>query len=134
MTRTLPGCLLIGLTMLACVAPAAERSRKPQASFSENRIHFARGAHGATLRGRVSRDKALLYTIGARAGQSMTVRLEGDAKTRFDLSGRKDRNGQAMASGETEWTGTLPRDGDYRIFVFTEDPVVAPFRLSVTVK
>jgi hypothetical protein len=32
----------------------------------------------------------------------MTVKLDSDAKTSFDLSGPKDSNGQAMASSETE--------------------------------
>ena len=53
----------------------------------------------------------------------MTVKLDGDAKTSFDLSGPKDSSGQAIASGETEWAGKLPDDGDYKIFVFTEDRV-----------
>lgn len=76
----------------------------------------------------------MLYIVGARAGQSMTVTLDGDAKTRFDLSGPKDTSGQAMASGETEWSGRLPDDGDYKIFVFTEEHAAPPFTLTVSVK
>ena len=105
-------------------------------TFSEQRIRFARGAHGATLRGRVTEDRTLLYTLNARAGQSMTVALECDSlKTRFDLSGPKDKSGQALASGEQEWTGTLADDGDYKmIFVFTDAREVnVPFTLRVTV-
>jgi hypothetical protein len=64
----------------------------------------------------------------------MTVRLEGDTKTRFDLSGPKDSSGQSVASGETEWFGKLPDDGDYKIFVFTEDRVNAPFKFTVTIE
>ena len=76
----------------------------------------------------------MLYIVGAKAGQSMTVKLDGDAKTSFDLSGPKDSSGQAMASGETEWAGTLPEDGDYKVFVLTEDRVKAPFTLQITVQ
>ena len=39
-----------------------------------------------------------------------------------------------MASGETEWAGTLPEDGDYKIFVLTEDRVKAPFILKISVR
>ena len=39
-----------------------------------------------------------------------------------------------MASSETEWTGKLPDDGDYKIFVFTQDRVKAPFTLKIAVK
>jgi hypothetical protein len=64
----------------------------------------------------------------------MTVRLDGDAKTAFDLSGPKDSSGQAMASSETEWAGTLPDDGDYKILVFTTSRVNAPFTLEIAVE
>ncbi len=124
----------IGFTVLASLAPGAIRAGGSQGSFSEQRIRFPRGANSATLRGRVSRSKAMLYTVGAKAGQSMTVALDGDAKTRFDLSGPKDKSGQTMASGETEWSGRLPDNGDYKIFVFTEDRVNAPFTLKVTIE
>jgi hypothetical protein len=76
----------------------------------------------------------MLYVVGAKAGQTMTVTLDGDAKTSFDLSGPKDSSGQAMASSETEWTGKLPDNGDYKIFVFTQDRVKAPFTLKIAVK
>ena len=63
----------------------------------------------------------------------MTIYLS-PSKTSFDLSGPKDSSGQAMASGETEWAGKLPDDGDYKIFVLTEDRVKAPFTLEITVE
>jgi len=123
-----------GVIVLAELVPALVCAGTPQRSFSEQRIHFARGSHRATLRGRVSQQEAILYKVGAKRGQSMTVRLAGDAKTRFDLSGPRDSSGQAMASGETGWSGTLPDDGDYKIFVFTEDRVSAPFTLTVAIE
>jgi hypothetical protein len=126
--------MFIGLTVLACLAPVAVAAGEARGTFSEQRVHFARGAHGSTLRGQVSRDEAILYIVGAKAGQSMTVKLDSDAKTSFDLSGPKDSSGQAMASSETEWAGKLPDDGDYKIFVFTEDRVNAPFTLKITVE
>jgi hypothetical protein len=122
----------IGLSVLASLAPVAVSAGEARGTFSEQRVHFARGAHGATLRGQVSRDEALLYIVGAKAGQSMTVKLDSDAKTSFDPS--KDSSGQAMASGETEWAGKLPADGDYKIFVFTEDRVESPFTLEITIE
>ena len=124
----------IGLSLLISLAPVAVGAGDAKGTFAEQRVRFARGAHGATLRGQVSRDEAMLYIVGAKAGQSMTVKLDGDAKTSFDLSGPKDSSGQAMASGETEWAGKLPDDGDYKIFVLTEDRVKAPFTLEITVE
>lgn len=132
--RKVFACTFAGLIVLASLVPAAVRAGAPQGGLSEQRVRFARGAHSATLRGRVSRHRAMLYKVGAKRGQSMTVVLDGDAKTRFDLSGPKDSSGQAMASGETEWSRALPDDGDYKIFVFTEDRVNAPFTLRVKVE
>lgn len=126
--------LLFNLILVALLVPNVTRAGAPQGSFTEERIRFAKGAHSASLRGQVSRSKAILYKVGAKRGQSMTLKLEGDAKTRFDLSGPKDSSGQSMASGETEWSGTLPDDGDYKILVFTEDRTNAPFTLTVSIE
>ena len=133
MTR-MAKCTLIALAALASWCPVAGSAGETQGTFSQERVHFARGAHGATLRGQVSQDEAMLYVVGAKAGQTMTVTLDGDAKTSFDLSGPKDSSGQAMASSETEWTGKLLDNGDYKIFVFTQDRVKAPFTLKIAVK
>jgi hypothetical protein len=133
MTRMLR-CTSMGLTVLASLAAVTVGAGETRGTFSEQRVYFARGAHGATLRGQVSRDQAILYIVGAKAGQSMTVKLDGDAKTSFDLAGPKDSSGQVMASSETEWAGKLPDNGDYKIFVFTEDRVNAPFTLKITVE
>jgi len=125
---------LIALTVVVFMLVEMTLAAAPQRRFSQQRIRFARGTHSETVRGKVSRDAAMLYIVGAKAGQSMTVTLDGDAKTRFDLSGHKDTSGQAISSGETEWSGTLPDDGDYKIFVFTEGNATAPFTLTVGIK
>jgi hypothetical protein len=131
--KTLCAFAQVSLVILALILSAGNAGSS-QGSFSEQRIRFARGTNTASLKGRVSRSRAILYKIGAKGGQSMSVSLEGDAKTRFDLSGPKDSSGQAMASGETDWSGTLPADGDYKIFVFTEDRANAPFTITVTIQ
>ena len=125
--------LAAGLCVFASLTMAVAGTAEAQGTFSEERIRFARGAHGATVTGKVSRSAALVYRVGAKAGQKMAVMLDGDAKTAFDLSGPKDTSGQAMASSATEWEGALPDDGDYKILVFTEDRVKAPFTLKITI-
>jgi hypothetical protein len=132
--RKVFACAIVSLIVLKLLIPDVVLAGRSQGSFAERRIRFARGAHTATVRGQVSRSRAILYKVGAKSGQAMTVTLEGDAKTRFDLSGPKDSSGQAIVSGETEWSGTLPDDGDYKIFVFTEDRVNAPFTVTITIK
>lgn len=134
MTRIALERLLITLAMLVWLLSGTPGSTNSQRRFSEQRIRFPRGTNSQILHGRVSQDSAMIYIVGAKAGQSMMVMLDGDAKTRFDLSGPGDTSGQAMASGETTWSGTLADDGDYKIFVFTDDRATAPFALTVSIK
>ncbi len=121
------------IAVLAALAAATITTAAAQGTFSEERVHFARGTHGTAVQGQVSRDEAVVYVIGAKAGQAMTVQLDGDAKTSFDVAGPKDGAAQAMASGETEWSGKLPDSGDYRILVLTQSRVASPFTLRLTI-
>ena len=57
----------VSLLLIAFLTQAMVAMAGPQGSFSERRIRFARGAHSATLRGKVSRSKAILYKVGASA-------------------------------------------------------------------
>mgnify|MGYP002737566814 CR=1 FL=1 len=131
MAKTMGNSFIAALGVLAVAMLTAAAA---PGSFAEERVHFAHGAHGTTLHGQVTRDEAVVYVIGAKAGQAMTLHLDGDAKTSFDLAGPKDSSGQAMASGETEWSGKLPEGGDYRILVLTQSLAKAPFSLQVTIE
>ena len=118
----------VGVRVFSSVASRAAGAGGARGTFSEHCVHRA------TLRGQVSQDQAMTYAVRAKAGQSMTVHLDGDAKTAFDLSGPKDRSGQAMASRATEWAGTLPDDGDYTILVFNRGAANAPFTLKISIE
>ena len=126
--------MAVGLTLAGSLVLALSIHAGAQGTFAEQRVRFPKGHNSATLQGRVSQRKAILYIVGAKAGQSMTVSLDGDAKTRFDLSGPKDKGGQTMANGESEWSDTLPDTGDYRILVFTDSRVASPFTLKITIE
>lgn len=126
--------MAVSLTLAGSLVFAGFIYAGSQRTFAEQRVRFPKGQNSTTLRSRVSLNKAILYIVGAKAGQSMTIALDGDAKTRFDLSGPKDKSGQTMANGETEWSDTLPDTGDYRIFVFTDSRVASPFTLKITIE
>ncbi|MFO1155144.1 MAG: hypothetical protein U1E42_16000 [Rhodospirillales bacterium] len=128
------GGYVAGTLVAGMMAVGAAGLASAQGTFAEHRVRFAPGAHAATVEGVVSREAAALYKVGARGGQSMTVSLDGDAKTVFDLSGPKDKSGQAMASSATEWEGTLPDNGDYTIFVFTQNRSKSPFTLKISIQ
>jgi hypothetical protein len=85
------------------------------------RVRFPPGATGTTIEGRITGYEIVDYKLGARAGQTMTVKMTTDGgANHFNL----------MAPGETEvaffngslgdnaYTGRLPESGDYTIRLY----------------
>lgn len=79
------------------------------------RISFKRGSTSATVKGTVAKGGPDFYLVGAKAGQTMTVRSIG--KVSFGLDS-PDGN-LTDDDGNTNWAGELPADGDYRIRVYS---------------
>ena len=97
-------------------------------------IFFATGSTSGTAGGRVVRGERNLYSVSARAGQTMTVTLtapDGNAVFQLyepgttigrDNDGLLEFHGQALhgaADGEdaTRWQGRLLKNGSYLIVV-----------------
>lgn len=84
-------------------------------------ISFAKGQSAAALKGRITGQQHVDYTLRAGAGQTLSVSLEsGNRSIYFNLlpPGSKD---VAMARGElrdNRYAGVLPDDGVYTIRVF----------------
>jgi len=112
-------------------------------------IRFARGTSGAEVAGGVVRGERALYSLGARAGQTLTARItaaEGNAVFQIYAPGAVPRTQDAMlevagttlpGAGEGEdaraWSGVLPATGDYLIVVGGTRGN-ASYRLSVSVR
>jgi hypothetical protein len=116
------------LVLLAGLLPARAADPVPTP------IRFAAGAGSTTVEGGVIRGEVALYSLEARAGQTMTVGItspENNAVFQIWQPGARvarDRDnliavtGQALPrAGETDdamrWTGTLPASGSYLIVV-----------------
>ncbi|MFZ7093929.1 hypothetical protein [Primorskyibacter sp. 2E233] len=87
-------------------------------------VHFPPGSTGTTINGRVTGRETVLHTLGAEAGQTMTIALSSNSATYFNLyapgSGPGD---EALAIGELQpqtnkYSGVLPTSGEYGISVF----------------
>lgn len=84
------------------------------------RIIFAKGKYSATVSGAVVRGDRDTYILGARGGQTMTVRIKSaENNAVFQI---KDPDGTYLQNaGEGEdarsLTVDLPFNGDYRIIV-----------------
>ncbi len=134
--------LLLAATLLCASAPVlAEPQVQP--------IRFARGASGAEVQGAVVRGERALFSLEARAGQTLTARItapEDNAVFQIWHPGAVPRQQDGMAmvdgtalpgAGEGEdarsWSGRLPASGAYLIVVGGTRGNAA-FRLSVTVR
>jgi hypothetical protein len=104
------------LTLLAILALSANLSF---AEGIKRKITFKRGSNSATVKGSVVRGDRDEYTLGAKAGQTMTVTitsLENNAVFQI-YRGANALEGAGEGDDATSWTGDLPSDGTYKIIV-----------------
>jgi len=98
------------------------------------RIKFARGRTTTVERGSVHRGVSHDYLLKAGAGQNMSVHLAARGGVCFDLftPGLAD----TLAQCSKDWSGNLPRSGDYRINVLPDTTTERgiPYTLEVTVR
>lgn len=81
-------------------------------------VHFAKGASSAELKGRFSGYDSVRYTLGAKAGQSMTVRVKGSRNANFNVFAPGASTALGGGSVGTDWSAVLPDTGEYRIEVY----------------
>lgn len=85
-------------------------------------VHFTKGSHSASVKGSFRGYDTGHYTLAARAGQSMTVKISGSSNANFNVFAPGDQPGQATALGRGyvggDWTGSLPADGTYTVQMF----------------
>lgn len=99
-------------------------------------IKFAKGKHEASVPGSARYGRSYVYTLGAKAGQTMDVSVT--AKNReltFSVIGPDDETLEG-AFGVTEWSGTLPANGKYQVVVVMNDENASsvPFTLKAKIK
>ena len=123
------------LSMLAVFVVMIEAGVVAQRGTSiVTRITFARGRTTAVGRGSVHRGMSHDYLLKAGAGQTMSVHLAARGGVCFDLytPGLAD----SLAQCSKDWSGDLPRSGDYRINVLPDTTTERsiPYTLEVTVR
>jgi hypothetical protein len=118
------------LTLVTSIVHAVPQGGKVQ------RVRFARGRTTAVLKGAVVRATQDRYILGARGGQTMIVHITSREKNAcFVILGP---GGIALSGAEegtdaTDWTGTLPENGDYSIWV-SPTRGNATYTLEVTIR
>ncbi|MXQ07225.1 SH3 domain-containing protein [Alphaproteobacteria bacterium GH1-50] len=108
-------------------------------------VSFPPGMTATTIDGTVSGRDAVLYRVGAEAGQTMSVVLSSDnAATYFNVyAPGRSLGDEALAIGEmsdpiNNWSGDLPASGEYTVAVFlfrsaARRGETSNFRLDVSV-
>jgi hypothetical protein len=107
--------------MIAMVFICALASSSIFADGVKKKVHFAKGTSSTTIKGGVIRGDRDRYYIGAKAGQTMTVKitsLEKNAVFQIYFHGEEESlPGAADGDDATNWSGELPIDNEYVIVV-----------------
>lgn len=128
-TRT--SSLLPALVKIGEMAAGAE----PDKTGSPPQIRFARGKSSATVAGRIQKGKEAIYTFDAGAGQTVEVKVTTDSSNNdvvFSVTG--PGGAKLMDDVETEWKGSLPKTGTYRINVGAIESGKANFKLTLAIR
>lgn len=100
----------LAILLLAGITPASSQSNR------NIRVRFARGRTSTVIHNSVVRGTRDNYIVGARSGQTMIVHVAASEKNAvFDIytPGGSD----TLAREATDWSGRLPKSGDYVISV-----------------
>jgi len=101
------------------------------------RIEFRRGSTNATLTGRIKDQQEAEYVFSGRKGQKVAIKLISSPRRSsvFNLKGPEDVDLGLEFDANWDYSGTLPRSGDYLIVVArpTADPGLSSYRLTVTI-
>jgi hypothetical protein len=78
-------------------------------------VKFGKGNSSASYKNSVIRGDRDTYILGARAGQFMTVSITSlEDNASFEVVAP---NGENLVDDDTNWTGELPANGNYKIIV-----------------
>ena len=126
------GCFVI---FFVCAAPAfAQNGGKAE----PNKIEFKRGANSTTINGVVRGDEEAEYTLAARQGQRLTIKLTSTPvkSSVFQLLGPDNDTLGLEFDANFEYSGVLPKTGDY--FISVKRPTTAKgtsrYKMTITVK
>ncbi len=88
----------------------------PLQKAEPKRIEFARGTSSTIVRGSVKGYEVAEYVLKASKGQTMTIKATSPSPhIVFSVFDQEGKHFEGSASETTEWSGSLPRSGDYVI-------------------
>lgn len=128
------GCFFLLLLNIAGVTAFAQGGGKAE----PNRIEFKPGTYTTTVSGAVRGDEEAEYTLAARQGQKLTIKLTSvPAKSSvFQILGPDNDTLGLEFDANYSYSGVLPTTGDY--FISVKRPTTAKgrsrYRLVITIR
>ena len=121
------------LTLLLVIAPT---------TWAQKRVKFPPGRTTVVLKGKTTGGPSesggmnpVSYVLRARKGQQMTVHVTSAKKNAVFGLYAPGMDLVEGAQSVTDWSGTLPKSGDYEIIVFPQDEKTnSTFTLEVTIR
>jgi hypothetical protein len=122
---------LAGDKLVETGKPVRKKVEQDAPAVEAKRIRFARGRTSAVLTG--TTDSSDEYLLGARAGQTMLVHITSKGNNATVEVTDSDGNAVEGNAKPNDWSGALPKNGDYRIIVRATRGVAA-YTLEVTIR
>jgi len=131
--KSRPRTMAIALVLFTLMISSAIIVSAQRGTSVVSRISFARGRTTAVLTGTVHRGMSHDYLLKARGGQNMSVHLSARGGVSFVIL---TPTGDSLADYAKDWSGDLPRSGDYRINVLPDSSTerTMSYTLEVTVR
>ena len=113
-----------------------------QSTLAQKRVKFPPGRTTVVLKGKTTGGPSesggmnpVTYVLRARRGQQMFLHLTSAKKNAVLGVYAPGMELLEGAQNESDWTGTLPKSGDYEIMVFPEDEMTdTTFTLEITIR
>ena len=103
----------------------------------KQKVRFPRGTSSTTIRGAVVRGDRDRYYVGAKRGQTMTVKitsLEKNAVFQIYFAGEQEAlEGAGEEDDAMDWSGELPADNQY-VIVVGGTRGNATYKLTISIK
>lgn len=106
-------------------------------------VQFAKGTSSAQMKGTFAGYDSINYTVTAKQGQQMTVKIAGSNNANFNVfaPGATPGAAEALGSGYVggDWSAKLPASGNYTVQVFQTRATArkgskVPHTLTVSIK
>ncbi|NBD00847.1 g-type lysozyme inhibitor [Atlantibacter hermannii] len=130
----------IASSLLCCLLSAPAFAAD---NFTTVPVQFAKGTSSAQMKGTFAGYDSINYTVTAKQGQQMTIKIAGSNNANFNVfaPGATPGAAEALGSGYVggDWSAKLPASGNYTVQVFQTRATArkgskVPHTLTVSIK